>query len=161
MTAAPQTADPVPLSTEGQRWTLFGVLGYLFLLAGLLDLGTIWFPLNIGNPEWEFGTVSTFLDSLPILVLGLGMVLAAGLSRGSRWQARMVSIICLIVSLLILFGLALYATNLPQAFRAMNDPAQLTILKRAVAKAGAQSLVYVLGLWWAMGAGWRRTLKRH
>jgi hypothetical protein len=148
------------MSPESLPWTLFRILGLLFLLSGLLELGSVWLPPNVGNPEWEFGTVSTFLDGLPILILGLGMVLAAALSRGARWTARLASLGFLLLSLLILFGAVLYATNLPTAFRAMRDPAQLTILKRALSKASVQSAVYIVGFWWAGIAGWRRTLKR-
>ena len=47
--------------TESRRhhvWPVLDWLGLAFLLMGLVDLALAWFPLGLGNPEWEFGTIS-------------------------------------------------------------------------------------------------------
>ena len=57
-------------------WRLLGWVGLVFLVIGLLDLGLGWYPPRFGSAEWEFGTITRTLDSLPISVLGLAMVMA-------------------------------------------------------------------------------------
>ena len=103
-------------------WYLLGWLGLVFVIVGGVSLAMMWYPVLIGNPQWEFGTVSSTYDSLPITALGLGLLLGAGVARGIRWWTRTAAALFLLLALLVIGGLVLYATNLPLALRAVTDP---------------------------------------
>ena len=61
-------------------WYLMGWLGLVFVIVGGSTLVMSWYPPLIGNPQWEFGTVSSTYDNLPITALGLGLLLGAGVA---------------------------------------------------------------------------------
>lgn len=148
--AAPQILVP---EDEGVRrtplgaapdygWYLMGWMGLGFVLIGLLDLALAWYPLKIGNPQWEFGTVSRSYDNLAITALGLTLLLGAGVARGVRWWTRTVAIVFLLFAVWVLAGYVLYALNIPLALRSVADPVALSGLKRAMAKTTGQAIVY-------------------
>ncbi len=141
-------------------WRCVGIVGLVFLLLGLATMGTIWFPLELGDPEWELGATSQFFDTFPTLGLGMAFVVAHGVAVGRRWQIRSIAILCITMAVFMWLALTLYATVLPAALRAVGDPFALTPVKKAAAKTGVQSLLYPFALLWLAGASWRATLKR-
>jgi hypothetical protein len=74
----------VPSDSSGS-WAVLGWIGLAFLVVGGSDFALVWFPLNFGNPEWEFGTVTQSFNGLPILLLGLGLLVAGADQVGRRW----------------------------------------------------------------------------
>lgn len=138
----PRQARPRLPPAPDYGWYLLGWLGLAFVVVGLTDLALAWYPVMIGNPEWEFGTVSRTFDSLPITALGLGLLLGAGVARGVRWWTRIVAVLYVLLALLVIGGLVLYATNLPLALRSVVDPLARSGLKRAIAKALVQGVMY-------------------
>jgi len=151
-----------PPSAEGDRlnWRCLGTVGVIFFTLGLVNLGTLWLPLKLGDAEWEFGVTSQFFDTFPLLGLGLSFLLAHGLAIGRAWQVRAVATFCIAVAVFMWLALTLYVTVLPGALRAVGDPFALTPIKKAAAKTGVQSLLYPFALLWLAGAGWRASLRR-
>ena len=139
-----QDAAPKPRLTPAPdfAWALFGWLGIVFTAVGGLDLLLTWYPLHFGNPEWEFGTVSASLDGLPVMTLGLVMLMGTGVARGQRWLVRTVAVVLVALTLVILGAALMYATNVPIALDAVTQPAIRTGLKKAIAKAAGQSVLY-------------------
>ncbi len=138
----PKQARPRLPPAPDYGWYLLGWLGLAFVTVGLTDLALAWYPVRIGSPEWEFGTVSRTFDSLPITALGLGLLLGAGVARGVRWWTRIVAVLYLAMAVVVIGGLVLYATNIPLALRFVADPLAQSGLKRAIAKALVQGLMY-------------------
>jgi hypothetical protein len=145
---------------EALLWRMFAALGLAFLIIGLINAGTLWFPLDLGEPEWELGTSSTFFDTFPILGLGIGFLAASSVALGRKWSARSVAATCILVAVFMWLVLALYATVLPMVLRVVNNPIALTPIKKAAAKTGVQALIYPFALLWLAGAAWRATLRR-
>jgi hypothetical protein len=131
-------------------------VGALFVIVGGIDLGLTWWPLGFGNPEWEFGTVTSMLDGLPVPTLGLVALALAAQPRGSRIPARAVSVVMLILALWVVAAAILYATTLPIALRAVTDPVIRSGLNKAVTKTAVQCVAYPIGLVWLAVAAWRR-----
>ena len=125
-------------------WYLLGWLGLVFVVIGCTDLAMAWYPVLIGNPQWEFGTVSRTYDNLPLTTLGLGLLLGSGVARGVKWWTRIVAVLFGLLALLVIGGLVLYATNIPLALRSVADPLALSGLKRAIVKALVQGVMYGL-----------------
>jgi hypothetical protein len=127
-------------------WEILGWVGLAFFLIGALDLAMGWVPLRLGNPEWEFGTVSRTFDNLPITALGLTLLLASAAARGVDWAIRAAGLIALLLALFLFAGFVIYLLDVPVAFRAVGESAARSGLKRAVTKALVQGLLYPIVL---------------
>ena len=141
-------------------WQVVEVLGLLFLVVGGWSLFSPLFPLNIGVSEWEFGTASSFFDTVPIFGLGLGLLLAAGLAFGWRSQVRVVALACVLLALVLWLAAGLYATVVPQVFNAAPSPNALTAIKKGVIKAACEILIYPVAFVWLGIWAWRRSAGR-
>ena len=140
----PQTGPKRPAPTPDFGWFLLGVAGLAFFLAGLADIGLAWLPLRVGNAEWEFGTVSRSLDSLPLPLLGISLVLAAGVARGKRfWSWAAVVVLALFAVFVVVAGV-LYGLDVPLALRAVKDPVILGGLKKSIFRTGVQAVLYAV-----------------
>src|SRR5207245_6313338 len=50
-------------------WLLLGWIGLAFALIGGGDVLLTWVPMHFGSPEWEFGTITSSLDGMPVLTM--------------------------------------------------------------------------------------------
>jgi hypothetical protein len=117
------------------RW-----VGVALLFLGLVDLGLTWFPLDFGNREWEFATVTASFNGMPIILLGLMLVLAAAALEGRRWWALLGGVGGLVFLVWVIGSTVLWATNIPLAMGAVEGAA-MTAMKKAILKTTLQSLV--------------------
>jgi hypothetical protein len=133
--------DPV------QAWAVLGWIGFAFLIVGGSDFALTWYPMNFGNREWEFGTVTASFNGLPIVVLGAGLLYAASLQFGRRWWAALSSVVSAVLMLWVIGGAIIWATNVPLALQSV--PAEMLVgIKKALVKTTIQSITYpvVFGL---------------
>ena len=134
-------------------WYLLGGLGLVFALVGGIDILLAWYPANFGDMEWKFGTVTTTLNSFPLLSMGLILLTVSGLARGRRWViGTMVAILALMV-VLVIFCAAIYVPQISNAMGAVTDPTIKMGLKRAVTKTSVQMVLYpAIFVWIALRA---------
>ena len=145
MTAAASVeSGPVYL----QPFTLLGLVGVLFTVVGGLEIVTLVFPMSLGNPEWEFGTYSALMDSLPLLVMGLGFLGVFAVVRKQKALARVLAVVFFALALALIAFAFLYATNVPQALRVNPRSPIQTGIKKAVSKATYQTVVFPVALLW-------------
>jgi hypothetical protein len=151
-------SSPRPLVSLGGEapWLLLGGLGVALALVGGADLLLAWFPFGFGNPEWEFGTVSSTFDGLPVLAMGSVLLLGGAIVRQSRWAIRGVSLLHAGLGLLLLGAALLYATDVPLALQSIKDPMLRIGLLKAIAKTTVQMLVYPPLFFWVAVQGWRQ-----
>lgn len=133
-------------------WKLLGWVGGVLLLIGLIDIGLAFYPPMFGNPNWEFGTVSSSLNSLPVPMLGLALLLGAAVARGWVLGTRVWAIVGIVLAVCILAAAVIWALNLPLAFRSVQDPVARLGLKKSVAKSVAQIILYPVAFLWI---GWQ------
>ena len=136
-------------------WYLLGWIGLVFAGVGGVDLLLTWYPMQFGNSEWEFGTVSAALDGLPVLTLGIALLMGSGAARGERWLIRTMAMVYVLLAVFILIAAVLYVTNVPIALKAVTQPVIRTGLKKAIAKAAGQSVLYPLAFLWIARKAWR------
>ena len=136
-------------------WQLLGWLGWTFLIVGTLDVALAWYPFNLGNPDWEFGTISSTLDSLPVPTLGLGLLLGSSVARGWKTGTRVFAVLLIVAALLILAAGVIYLLNIPLAFKTVQEPLLRTGLKKAVTKSIGQGVLYPLAFVITAVQGWR------
>lgn len=127
---------------------IIGLAGVLFTVVSGADLYSQIFPLALGSPEWEFGTYSSVMDSLPLFTMGLGFLAVYAVARSNRIVARIVGVLFILIALVILAGAFLYATNVPQALRINPRSPVQTGIKKAVAKSALQSAIYPIAYLW-------------
>ena len=133
-------------------WKLLGWVGGVLLLIGLIDIGLAFYPPMFGNPNWEFGTVSSSLNSLPVPMLGLALLLGAAVARGWILGVRVWAIVGIVLAVCILAAAVIWALNLPLAFRSVQEPVARLGLKKSVAKSVAQVILYPVAFLWI---GWQ------
>jgi hypothetical protein len=124
-----------------QAWAVLGWIGLAFLVVGGADFLLTWYPTHIGNREWEFGTVTSSLNGLPILVLGLGLLLTAARVVQRGWWALLAFLAATLLLLWVLAAAVLWATTVPIALTS-TPPELVTGIKKAIAKTTVQSVVY-------------------
>ena len=123
-------------------WSFLALTGAIFFLIGSANQLLAFLPARFGSAEWEFGTVSAYLDAMPLPALGATLFMAAGMALGRRWMVRMGSAIVVLMAAVILMLVVLYATNIPIALKAVTDPTIRFGLKKAIAKSLGQGLGY-------------------
>jgi hypothetical protein len=151
-------ADVTPAASlaaiEGP-WLLLAGLGVALSVVGGADLLLAWIPQAFGNPEWEFGTVSSTFDGLPVPTMGLILLTGAALVRRSRWAVRALSFVHVGVALLLMAAAVLYLTDVPLALRSIQDPSLRVGLVKAMVKTGVQIVVYPSLFFWVAAQGRR------
>ena len=155
---ADRTREAEPAPELG--WYLLGGLGVVFALVGGMDILLAWYPPNFGNMEWKFGTVTTTLNSFPLVSLGLILLLVSGLARGRKLVVTgMVAVIILVV-LLILACAVLYLPEISTALNSVTDPTIRIGLKRSIQKTTVQLVIYPLVLTWIAVMSWKHWRSR-
>lgn len=136
-------------------WRLLGTLGVVFAVVAAADLALAWYPAAFGNPEWEFGTVTSVMGGLPLVAMGLALWFGAAVARGKRGSLRLVSVVLLLLSLVLLAALALYLRRVPGALAGVTDPVIRSGLREAIAKTVLQGLLFPAAFVWMGIKGWR------
>lgn len=154
------SAPPPQAVLPDAAWRLVAVVGLLFVVIGGTDVALTWYPTQFGSAEWEFGTVTTSLNGLPLPTLGLVLLLGSGVVVGWRWAARGASVVCALGGLVIIVAGVLYATNVPIALRSVTQPVAHQALMKAITKTTVQLVVYPVGLFWLAVLGWRYSRAR-
>jgi hypothetical protein len=125
----------------------------VFLVVGGTDFLLTWLPLNLGNPEWEFGTVTQSFNGLPILLLGLGLLTVASEEGDRRWWGLVGLGVGSVLLLWVLVGTVFWILNVPLALEAA-PPEALGAIREAVARTAVQAVAYSGVLAYMLGRGW-------
>lgn len=129
--------------STGVAATVVTLLGTVFLVVGLVDLGLLWNPPNFGTSSWEFATLSQTFDSLPMTSLGLGLLAFGFLlqPRSRPIQVRIAAVLFGLACLTLVVLGVLYFTVVPEIMR-QAPPEAVTALNRAVVKNVAEIIIY-------------------
>ena len=144
------TLDPSP----DAGWRLLGGIGLAFALVALTDLVLVWYPLHFGDTEWEFGTVTTVFDSLPLVTLGLTLAFGAAAARGQLASLKIFSVVFAGAGLVLIGLTILYAGNISGALTAVTDPTLKTGLQKAITRTLFQGTLYPAAYLWVGWKGW-------
>lgn len=136
-------------------WDLLGLLGFALFVVGGTDFLLSWFPARFGNPEWEFGTITAALNSMPAPLMGLTLLLVAALEGESAVWARVLSVVMLMWAVALVGLAVIYGLTIPLAARGFEVPNIGLGLKRAIGKSLVQLLVYPIIMVWMAIRGLR------
>jgi hypothetical protein len=157
---SPRAVAQADTSQGSIGWTFLMLIGAAFALVGGTDLAVAWIPQAFGNPEWEFGTVSSTLDGMPVFALGLALVLTAAVAGRERRLARTIAVVFLLLAVAIVGMAVLYVTVVPLALRSIADPTIKQGLMKAIVKSLTQAVVYPTVFTWLGIKAWRLTAAR-
>lgn len=155
--SAPEADVRTAPARLGGAWALLVPTGLVFMLVGAADLALVWYPLGFGSAEWEFGSVTSMLNGLPVLVMGLAFLAMAAVAGGRRWAGRGIATVLLLLAVTVLLMAVLYATTVPIALNAAPNATVALGLKKAIAKTTIQAAVYPVLLIWMAISTWRRS----
>src|SRR5262249_27482403 len=134
----------------------WALVGWALTIVGIADITLLYFPARLASVDWEFGTISGTIDGMPLVTIGLSAVTAAAAARGRRGGLRTASILQLLATMVLLTLLAVYASDIPVALRAVEPALQPTLQKaiiKTVFMGGVYDVLYLsLGVW-----TWRRS----
>jgi len=103
---------------------------------GLVDVALLWASPRFGSPEWEFGTISGTLEAMTLPTVGIAILSAGLIARGSRIAAYLVAVLCLLLALFAIACSGLFALTVPPAWRGTPPPlkpaVKVTLVKNAV-----------------------------
>ena len=152
------SVDPATVKTVDRTWkraaTVFAALGVAIGAVATIDLAMAWLPFRFGNGEWEFGTVTRTLDSLPLATTGVALLAVAAAVTKSRWALRLLGVVFLLSVVALIICLVLYGLNVPVAIRAVPVEAA-PVLKRAIARTLSFGLIYIVFYAWLSYFTWR------
>jgi len=143
--------DPAP----DTGWYLLGGIGLVFAVVSLADLLLAFYPFAAGNAEWEFGTITTVMDGLPLLTIGLGLALGAMVARGRLAGVRILSVAFAVIGLILALLTLRYAGHISEAMGAVTEPAIKLGLRKAIIKTLTQGTLYPIGFLWIGTLGWK------
>jgi hypothetical protein len=129
--------------------------GLVITFVSVVDLGLAWIPIRIGSGEWEFGTVSTTFNAMPLTAMGLVFLAMGALLAQSTFVLRIMSGVFLLVVLFLLGASVLYVLNVPVALGAV-PPEASSLLKRAILRTSAFAGLYTVLFGWLCWFTWRQ-----
>ena len=130
-----RAGDPI------RAWKWLGWFSLVLALAGLGDWLLAWFPMRLGTPEWEFGTIVSTFSGLPLITMGFAGMLASAAARGIRWQMVTVAVIVLLFATWLLAAFVVFLLDVPIALGAVRGVARLGIIK-AIAKTSMLAVLF-------------------
>jgi hypothetical protein len=122
-------------------WRWIGWLGLALTVVAVGDLLLTWIPLQVGSPEWEFGTIAASFSGLPLVTIGLAALLGSALARGIRWQLTGLAVVLIALALAVVGALIVFVLVVPVALSAVEGPARTGILK-AIVRTALLGLVF-------------------
>jgi hypothetical protein len=139
----------------GTAWRVITWVGLALAVIAYADLGLALVPVRVGNPQWEFGTISRVFDSLPLATMATLLLFSGSIARGRKSAVRVVGTWSAVVGVMLLVATVLYVLTIPLALKAVTEPLAVTGLKKAIIKALIQGTVYPV-VFLGMGVfGWR------
>lgn len=139
-------------------WRVVLILGITIAIVGWVDLALLWHPLQFGNAEWEFGTISAHFDGMPLGTIGLATVAIGLMGLGWRRTTRFLSVLILAVTAGLLAIAVIYGLDVPLALKG-TQPQLHSAVTKAVIKTTAYVVTYVGFYLWLAITCWRRSAK--
>ena len=130
---------------SGTAWRVIGWFGFVLAAIGLADALVNWYPVALGSPEWEFGTISATFGALPLVTMGLAALLGSVLARGSRAGVIAVSLFVLLAGLAVLALYLLFLSDVPMALRATAGKLGGLPIRRGIARTSILGVGFGVG----------------
>ncbi len=133
-----------PLAEDPETgWRWIGWIGFVLLVVGVGDFALVWYPMHLGTPEWEFGTIAASFSGLALIAIGFAGLLGAGLALGSRRLLVAVAVVLGMWSVFLAAAYLLFLTDVPMALGSVEGPAALGV-KKAIVKTSLLGVTFTV-----------------
>jgi hypothetical protein len=139
-------------------WLIFG--GLALAIVGWVDTGLFWIPLRFGNQDWEIGTISQTVDSLPLLTLSLLLMAIGVRAQGARriWS-RLFAVFFIAMALFLVVCVVIFLLDFPLIMSAASQ-LQGSGLRRGAFKVVLFGTTYILTYTTIGVLMWRATSRK-
>lgn len=133
--------------SESPHWHIVLGAGIALAVIGWTDALLLWYPLDFGNLDWEFATLTGSFDALPLGTIGLiGMLV--GTVAGARYRGIvLLSFAFGLLSALLALLFALYGLTILSVWTSIEEQFRSAI-SRAVVKTSVLAVTYILLYGW-------------
>jgi hypothetical protein len=152
--------NPISVAAPQTAWRLLGWFGLLLAVVGFTDVALQWYPTSFKSPEWEFGTVTASLATLPLLSIGLMSMLASYLARAERAGVVAMSIVFSILLVLIAGAFLLFLSDVPLALKAATQTPVVLAMKKSILRTSVMALGFGAAYLVAVVISFRYLLRR-
>jgi hypothetical protein len=152
--------SPITVTAPRAAWRLLGWFGLLLAVVGFIDVALQWYPTSFKSPEWEFATVAATVATLPLLTIGLTVLLASLLARGSRAGVTTMAAVFALMSFLLVAAYLLFLSDVPMALRASTNPGIILTIKKSIIRTSAMALGFGGGYLVAAAVSYRYLSRR-
>ncbi|ARV61869.1 hypothetical protein BZZ01_27510 [Nostocales cyanobacterium HT-58-2] len=111
-----QDLQQFAFSQQGSM-TIVRVLGYGLLLLALFDIIEILVPPNFMNPLWEFQTIGTLVERVPVPLIGIVLVFFGELHSRTKWEFPILKFLSWLTLLFGIFFFLLIPLGLTNTIR--------------------------------------------
>lgn len=144
------------LTQPDHVWRLLLASGTTLAVLGWADLALLWYPLQFGDPQWEFATVSGTFEGMPLGTIGITMMLVGLIKLGWNRVVLLLCATCIVIALAVLAMSVVYLLDVPVALRSA-PPVAMRMLKKSMAKTGLCAIGYTALYSWLAWSTWRMT----
>jgi magnesium-transporting ATPase (P-type) len=132
--------NPISVTAPRTAWRLLGWFGLLLAVVGFMDVALQWYPTSFKSPEWEFGTVTGSLATLPLLSIGLMSMLASFLARAERGGVVAMAIVFGVMLVLLIGAFLLFLSDVPLALKASTSTPVVLTMKKSIIRTTVMAL---------------------
>lgn len=137
------------------EWRAVWWFGLLLAAVGLADAALNWYPLGLGQPEWEFGVAAMTLAGLPLPTVGLAAMLASATAQAQRRRTLAMAWLFLALAVGIAAVYGLFLLVVPIALHSQGAVAKV-VVKKTIAKTSVMALGFAVAYLSASIAAFRR-----
>jgi hypothetical protein len=127
--------------SSDSAWRLAAWVGAALAVVGLADILLVLYPWSLGQPAWEFGVMDAAVSSLPLLLVGWTMMVAAAMVRRRTMFLGVLGAVAVVTGLMVAGGFLVYLLSVPFALR-MAPAEVLTGIHKSIARVTIMSLVF-------------------
>jgi hypothetical protein len=132
----------------GYEWGVMASLGGAFAVVSLVDVGLTFVPLGFGSAEWEFATATAVMNNLPLALVGIGLLVVAGMGRGWQMLVSLAGLLAGVLTILVLLLAVLFVKNVGAASASVVEPLPKQGMTESIIRTAVQLVAYLAALVW-------------
>lgn len=113
--------------------SILRIVGYGLLMMAVVDFLNLLIPLKLMNPDWEFQTIGSIVERIPVTFLGIVFVFYEDTNYRTPIEKILLKIIswcCLVLAIFLILVIPLNINNAFRIYRAYNANLNYQIIPR-------------------------------
>ena len=113
--------------------SILRVVGYGLLMMAVVDFLNLLIPFKLMNPDWEFQTIGSIVERIPVIFLGIVFVFYEDTNYRTPIEKILLKIIswsCLVLAIFLILVIPLNINNAFRIYRAYNANLNYQVVPR-------------------------------